>query len=79
MEQQTAGGTAGGIAGGIVELAPPVLVETCVGFRADDFSEWPVCAACGWLEEDHAAGEHAGAVVTELSRRRVRMPERKAS
>jgi hypothetical protein len=75
MEQQTAGETTGGM----VDLAPPVRIETCARFCADHASPWPVCGACGWLEDDHAAGEHAGAVVTELPRRGVRLPARKAS
>ena len=59
--------------------APPVRIEPCAEFRAGQDEVWPVCAACGWLEDDHAADERAGAVVTELPRRRVRLPERKAS
>jgi hypothetical protein len=59
--------------------APPVCFEPCAAFRDDQDEVWPVCAACGWLEDDHAAGERAGAVVTQLPRRRVQLPERKAS
>lgn len=74
MGQLTAGGTAE-----MDDLARPVRVQPCAGFRADHAEVWPVCAACGWLEDDHATDDPAGAVVTELPRRGVRLPERKAS
>jgi hypothetical protein len=64
---------------GTDSAAPPVSFEPCAGFRSGQGEVWPVCAACGWLEDDHAADECVGAVVTELPRRRVRLPERKAS
>jgi hypothetical protein len=57
----------------------PVRIEACAAFRADQSDLWPVCDTCGWLEDDHAADERTGAVVTELPRRRVRLLERKAS
>jgi len=59
--------------------APPVRLELCAAFRVDDASAWPICDACGWLEDDHPIVD-ADAVVTEFPRRRgVEMPERKAS
>ena len=61
------------------DLAPPVRIEPCATFRADHASAWAVCDTCGWLDDDHRADQHAGAVVTELPRRGVRLPERKAS
>jgi hypothetical protein len=60
-------------------IAPPMRIEPCARFRLDHTSEWVVCDACGWLEDDHAPAEHGRAVVTELPRRQVRLPERKAS
>jgi hypothetical protein len=59
------------------DLAPPVRIEPCATFRADCAKAWAVCDDCGWLEDDHAFV--APAVVLELPRRAVRLPERKAS
>jgi hypothetical protein len=60
-------------------VAPPVRAQPCAVFRPDHASGWPVCGACGWLDDDHAAVVAAAAIVTELPRRRVELPERKAS
>jgi hypothetical protein len=59
------------------DLAPPVRIEACATFLADDAAAWAVCDACGWLEEDHTPV--APATVRELPRRAVRLPERMAS
>jgi hypothetical protein len=60
-------------------LAPPVRFEPCADFRLDHDSTWAVCDTCGWLDDDHVRPEAPGAVVTELPRRAVLVPERKAS
>jgi hypothetical protein len=59
-------------------IAPPVRLEPCAELRLDHDAAWPVCAACGWLEDEHAPAGPGGAVVTELPRR-APWPERKAS
>jgi hypothetical protein len=60
--------------------APAVRFAPCAAFRPHADALWPVCDVCGWLEDDHA-GVHApgGAVVTELPRRAVPVPQRLAS
>jgi hypothetical protein len=65
--------------GALDGFAAPVRSEPCAEVRVDPASAWPVCEACGWLDDDHAAGETATAVVRELPRRRAPMPARKAS
>jgi hypothetical protein len=67
MEDQTTG-----------MAAPPVRAEACTELRVDDGSHWAICNVCGWLEDDHVLVD-AGAVVTELPRRRALFPERMAS
>jgi hypothetical protein len=74
MAHQAAGETAG-----LDGIAPPVRVEPCAELRLEHDAPWPVCDACGWLEDDHAPVEAAGAVVTELPRRGAMLPERRAS
>lgn len=46
--------------GGVV-----TLLEPCVTFAANPTSGSPVCAACGWLEEEHG-DRGAGAAVLAL-------------
>jgi hypothetical protein len=60
-------------------VAPPVRFEPCAEFRIDHASSWPVCDACGWLDEDHAPVAPMIAVVRDLPRWREAVPERKAS
>ncbi len=50
-------------------MAPPVRIEPCAELRVDYDADWPVCAACGWLEDEHASAVITGAVVTDLPRR----------
>jgi hypothetical protein len=80
--EQTTGGQMGFEAAAetaIDGVAPPVRAQPCAAFRPDHAWAWPVCGACGWLEDDHAVVIATAAVVTELPRRRVPLPERKAS
>ena len=60
-------------------LAPTVRFEPCAEFRLDHGSPWAVCTTCGWLDDDHAQPDAPIALVTELPRRAVLVPERKAS
>jgi hypothetical protein len=60
-------------------LAPAVRFEPCAEFRLDHDAPWAVCITCGWLDDDHARSDAPAAVVTELPRRGVVLPERKAS
>jgi hypothetical protein len=61
-------------------FAPTVRFVPCAEFRVDYDSPWAVCVTCGWLDDDHARSETPSAVVTDLPRRRrVLLPERKAS
>ena len=59
--------------------APPVRLEPCAELRVDHDADWPVCAACGWLEDEHAGAVLTGAIVTELPRPYMPQLERKAS
>jgi hypothetical protein len=59
-------------------FAPPVRFEPCAEFRVDHTAAWPVCDACGWLADDHAANA-GSAVVRELPRRSAELPTRMAS
>ncbi len=60
--------------------APPVRFAPCAAFWLDHDAACPACAICGWLEDDHAGTNASGdAVVTELPRRTVRVPQRLAS
>jgi hypothetical protein len=77
--EQTTGGQMTTETGTLDGIAPPVRSEPCVEARVDHASAWPVCEACGWLDDDHATVETATAVVRELPRRRAPMPARKAS
>ena len=63
----------------IDDIAAPVRFEPCAEFRIDHASSWPVCDACGWLDEDHAPVAPMIAVIRDLPRRRAVVPERKAS
>jgi hypothetical protein len=65
--------------GALEGIAPPVRFEPCAEFRVDHASVWPVCEACGWLDDDHSAVEAATAVVRELPQPRAPLPVRKAS
>lgn len=59
---------------------PAVRLQPCAAFRFDEDAAWPACGDCGWLEHDHpGAAEPGGAVITELPRRRVPVPQRLAS
>ncbi|HEY4398307.1 MAG TPA: hypothetical protein VGO28_11605 [Acidimicrobiia bacterium] len=59
---------------------PAVRLQPCAAFQLDADAAWPACCDCGWLEEDHpGAVEAGGAMITELPRRRVQVPERLAS
>jgi hypothetical protein len=60
--------------------APDVRLQPCAAFRFDADAAWPACGDCGWLEDEHpGAVEAGGAVITELPRRRVPVPQRLAS
>lgn len=59
--------------------APAVRFEPCDELRLGHDSPWPVCDACGWLDDDHSRPDEPDAVVTELPRRTALLPERKAS
>jgi hypothetical protein len=59
---------------------PAVRLQPCAAFHFDADAAWPACDDCGWLEHDHpGAVETGGAEITELPRRRVRLPQRLAS
>ena len=58
---------------------PDVRLQPCAAFHFDPDAGWPACGDCGWLEDEHARPTTAGAVVTELPRRRVQVPQRLAS
>ena len=59
---------------------PAVRLRPCAAFNFDAEAAWPACGECGWLEDDHpGAVETGGAEITELPRRRVRLPQRLAS
>ncbi len=58
---------------------PAVRLQPCAAFRFDPDADWPACGDCGWLEDEHALPTVARAVVTELPRRRVQVPQRLAS
>ena len=65
---------------GTTDETPAVRLQPCATFRPDWDAPWPACCDCGWLEEDHAGAVEAGdAVITELPRRRVAVPQRLAS
>jgi hypothetical protein len=60
--------------------SPAVRLQPCAAFHLDPNADWPACDDCGWLEDEHAdAVEVGGAVITEVPRRRVQVPERLAS
>ena len=62
------------------EDTPDVRLQPCAAFHFDADAAWPACGDCGWLEDDHpGAVETGGAVITELRRRRVPVPQRLAS
>jgi len=59
---------------------PDVRLQPCAAFRFDADAAWPACSDCGWLEDEHPGAAEAGdAVITELPRRRVPVPQRLAS
>ncbi|MFL6243295.1 MAG: hypothetical protein ACJ73V_09765 [Acidimicrobiia bacterium] len=59
---------------------PDVRLQPCAAFRFDADATWPACGDCGWLEDDHSgAANVGGAVITELPRRRVPVPQLLAS
>jgi len=59
---------------------PDVRLQPCAAFHFDADATWPACGDCGWLEDDHSGAANArGAVITELPRRRVQVPQRLAS
>jgi hypothetical protein len=58
---------------------PDVRLQPCAGFRFDAGAAWPACSDCGWLEDEHPGAAEADAVITELPRRRVPVPQRLAS
>jgi hypothetical protein len=59
---------------------PDVRLQPCAAFHFDADAAWPACFDCGWLEDDHPGAVETGvAVITELPRRRVRLPQRLAS
>jgi hypothetical protein len=60
-------------------IAPPVRFEPCTELSLDHDAPWAVCTTCGWLDDDHARADTPSAVVTELPRRGVVLPERQAS
>jgi hypothetical protein len=71
--------TATTAATGTTDETPAVRLEACAAFHFDPDADWPTCGECGWLEDEHARPTAAGAVVTELPRRRVPVPQRLAS
>jgi hypothetical protein len=59
---------------------PAVRFQPCAAFHFDADAAWPTCGDCGWLEDDHSGAVTAGgAVITQLPRRRVPVPQRLAS
>ena len=65
---------------GTTDETPAVRLQPCAAFRFDADATWPACGDCGWLEDDHSGAANArGAVITELPRRRVPVPQRLAS
>ncbi len=59
---------------------PAVRLQPCAVYHFDADADWPSCGDCGWLEDDHPGAAEAGdAVITELPRRRVPVPQRLAS
>lgn len=65
---------------GTADESPAVRLQACAAFDFDPDADWPVCGDCGWLEDEHpGAVEAGGAVITELPRRRVQVPQRLAS
>jgi len=62
------------------DATPAVRLQPCAAFQFDADAAWPTCGECGWLEDDHPGAAEAGdAVITELPRRRVPVPQRLAS
>ena len=62
------------------DATPAVRLEPCAVYHFDADAAWPACGDCGWLENDHPGAAEAGdAVITELPRRRVPVPQRLAS
>jgi hypothetical protein len=60
--------------------SPAVRLQPCAAFHFDPNADWPACDDCGWLDDEHPdAVEVGGAVITEVPRRRVQVPERLAS
>jgi hypothetical protein len=64
---------------GTTDDIPAVRLQPCVAFHFDADADWPACGDCGWLEDEHARPTTAGAVITDLPRLRVQVPERLAS
>ena len=70
---------------GTTDETPAVRLQPCAAFRFEpdappETADWPACGDCGWLEDDHPGAAEAGdAVITELPRRRVPVPQRLAS
>jgi hypothetical protein len=64
---------------GTTDETPAVRLQPCAAFHFDPDADWPACGDCGWLEDEHACPTTADAVVTELPRRRVPVPQRLAS
>jgi hypothetical protein len=64
---------------GTADETPAIRLQPCAAFHFDPDADWPACGDCGLLEDEHARPATAGAVVTELPRRRVQGPQRLAS
>ena len=64
---------------GTTDETPAVRLQPCAAFHFDPDADWPACDDCGWLEDEHAPPTTAGAVVTQLPRRRAQVPQRLAS
>ena len=65
---------------GTTDETPAVRLQPCAAFHFDADATWPACGDCGWLEDEHSGAANArGAVITELPRRRVPVPQRLAS
>jgi len=64
---------------GTTDETPAVRLQPCAAFHFDPDADCPACGDCGWLEDEHAPPTTAGAVVTQLPRRRAQVPQRLAS
>ena len=64
---------------GTTDETPALRLQPCAAFHFDPDADCPACGDCGWLEDEHAPPTTAGAVVTQLPRRRAQVPQRLAS